>query len=73
MTHYVETDGALVYKEEELNFKKWVVRMLKAWPWFLLCIIVCVGCAFLYVRYANPVYQVRPTAGSNPFCQTRSK
>ena len=57
MTHYVETDGALVYKEEELNFKKWVVRMLKAWPWFLLCILACLGCAFLYVRYANPVYQ----------------
>lgn len=57
MTHFVETDGTLVYKEEELNFKKWVMRMFKAWPWFLLCIIACMVCAFLYLRYANPVYQ----------------
>lgn len=28
------------------------------WPWFLVSLIVCVGLAFAYLRYAEPVYRV---------------
>ena len=36
----------LVYKTLVLN-----------WQWFVLSVIVCLGVAFCYLRYATPVYQ----------------
>ena len=28
------------------------------WQWFLLSLIICVSASLLYLRYANPVYQL---------------
>lgn len=41
---------------EGLDIKEEVVKYLKFWPWYVLGILVCVSCAFIYLRYTTPVY-----------------
>ena len=53
-----EMDELRIWKEEEnFNLKKWVLRMLRAWPLFLLSFLICFSLAYLYLRYTNPVYK----------------
>lgn len=28
------------------------------WQWFLASVVLCLGCAFIYLRYATPIFQV---------------
>ncbi|MFI5130109.1 MAG: GumC family protein [Chitinophagales bacterium] len=42
--------------EEGFSLKTWFSRMMSLWPWFLLSLVICLGLTFLYLRYANPVY-----------------
>lgn len=44
----VESDG--------FNLKKAISVYLKQWKWFLISIILCVGLAFIYLRYTTPHY-----------------
>ncbi len=43
-------------KQEENNFYETLFRYLAYWPWFISCIVVCMGCAYMYLRYSTPVY-----------------
>ncbi|RYG05207.1 MAG: polysaccharide biosynthesis tyrosine autokinase [Chitinophagaceae bacterium] len=43
---------------ESFNPKRWLLRVRSMWPWFLVSIAFCLGLAFLYLRYTNPVYSV---------------
>ena len=53
-----EIDELQIWKEEEnFNLKKWILRMLRAWPLFLLSFFICFSLAYLYLRYTNPVYK----------------
>jgi len=53
-----EMDELRIWKEEEnFNLKKWILRMLRAWPLFLLSFLICFSLAYLYLRYTNPVYK----------------
>ncbi len=33
-------------------------RFIKYWYWFVLCIILALGAAFVYLRYSTPVYNI---------------
>ena len=45
-------------RESGFNFQKIYTALILNWQWFLLSIILCLGCAYAYLRYADPVYQV---------------
>ena len=44
-------------QESNLNIKQEILRYLRYWPWFLLCLIICLGTSYFYLRYAPKVYQ----------------
>lgn len=43
-------------QEESLNLRTLLVKYLIYWPWFIASVIICLGCAFLYLRFQAPVY-----------------
>ena len=45
-------------KESSLNFQKVFAHLVLNWQWYLLSLIICLGCAFFYLRYTWPTYQV---------------
>ncbi len=47
--------------EEELNIQELLFRYLIHWPWFIASVIICVVCAFAYLKVATPVYNVSAT------------
>jgi tyrosine-protein kinase Etk/Wzc len=44
-------------EQSRINLKKRLLRMIRLWPWFVLSLVICLLSAFLYLRYATPVYQ----------------
>ncbi len=44
--------------QEDINIRDIVNKYTYHWPVFLLGIIVCIGLAFIYLRYTRPVYQI---------------
>ena len=47
--------------EEELNIQELLFRYLIHWPWFVASVLICVACAFGYLKIATPVYNVSAT------------
>lgn len=45
-------------KEEIVDIRSILIQCLLRWPWFILSVIVCVSCAWLYLRYTAPVYNI---------------
>ncbi len=39
------------------NFKKTLFSYLKHWKWFVLSLLLCLGLAYLYLRYTTPKYE----------------
>ncbi|MBZ9728630.1 polysaccharide biosynthesis tyrosine autokinase [Salegentibacter sp. JZCK2] len=46
---------------EKVNMRKEINRYLKNWPWFLLCLVLCLALAFFYLRYTTPLYNAKAT------------
>ena len=42
--------------EEEFNLYEILFKYLAYWPWFVISVILCLGCTYLYLRYSSPVY-----------------
>ena len=40
------------------DLQKVFAHLVLNWQWYLLSVIICLGCAFFYLRYAQPIYQV---------------
>lgn len=40
------------------NLQFIITTLILNWKWYLLSLIICVGCAMVYLRYASPVYSV---------------
>jgi tyrosine-protein kinase Etk/Wzc len=38
--------------------KEVIYKYLRYWPWFLMGVVACLLIAFLYLRYATPVYRI---------------
>lgn len=45
-------------EEEGIDFQKLLMTFLMNWKWFALSVIVCMACAFVYLRYATPLYRI---------------
>lgn len=43
-------------QEESINLRALLTKYLIYWPWFIASVIICLGCAFLYLRFQTPVY-----------------
>ena len=40
------------------DLQKVFAHLVLNWQWYLLSVIICLGCAFFYLRYTRPIYQV---------------
>ena len=47
--------------EEEVNIQEILFRYLIHWPWFVVSVIICIACAWGYLRLATPVYDISAT------------
>lgn len=45
-------------QEKPFNIYEIVFKYLVYWPWFIVSVIFCMVCAFIYIRYSTPVYTV---------------
>lgn len=55
----INSDQRPVRKEtpkKEFNLYEVLFKYLIYWPWFILSIILCVGCAYMYLRTSKPIY-----------------
>ena len=47
--------------EEQVNIQEILFRCLVHWPWFVFSVIVCIVCAWGYLRLTTPVYNISAT------------
>ncbi|GAB4033265.1 GumC family protein [Spirosoma gilvum] len=45
-------------KETPFNLRLFFLKYLRYWYWFILSLILTIGGAYIYLRYATPIYQV---------------
>lgn len=45
-------------EQSSFSFHTIYTALILNWKWFVLSIIICVGCAYIYLRYATPTYNV---------------
>lgn len=43
-------------QEESINLRTILIKYLIYWPWFIASVVICLGCAFIYLRFQTPVY-----------------
>ena len=46
-----------VEESSSINLQLIYKTLVLNWQWFVLSVIVCLGLAFCYLRYATPIYQ----------------
>lgn len=47
--------------EEQVNIQEILFRYLIHWPWFVVSVVICIACAWGYLRLATPVYNISAT------------
>ena len=47
--------------EEQVNIQEILFRYLIHWPWFVVSVVICIVCAWGYLRLATPVYNISAT------------
>ena len=47
--------------EEQVNIQEIFFRYLIHWPWFVVSVIICIACAWGYLRLTTPVYNISAT------------
>ena len=47
--------------EEQVNIQELLFRYLIHWPWFVVSIIICIACAWGYLRLTSPIYNISAT------------
>ena len=45
-------------KEASFSFQKVFAHLVLNWQWYLISLVICMCGAYLYLRYAQPIYQV---------------
>lgn len=45
-------------KGTHLNFQKVFSHLVLNWQWYLLSLVICMSSAYIYLHYAQPIYQV---------------
>ncbi|RZJ73719.1 MAG: capsular biosynthesis protein, partial [Flavobacterium sp.] len=46
------------HEEEGVNLKLLLAKIIGKWPWLLLSVCLCLGIAYLYLRYKTPIYKI---------------
>ena len=46
---------------EQVNIQELLFRYLIHWPWFVISIIICIACAWGYLRLTTPIYNISAT------------
>lgn len=54
-------DDLLEEKEEKKDYHAILFKYIIRWPWFVGSILLCLLIAWLYLRYATPVYNISAT------------
>lgn len=54
-------DDLFEEKEEKTDYHALFFRYLIRWPWFVASVIICMACAWLYLHYSTPVYNINAT------------
>lgn len=54
-------ENNLVVGFKDFNIKELLLKYLKHWYWFVLCIIICTAFAYTKLRYSIPLYDVTST------------
>ena len=47
--------------EEQVNIQEILFRYLIHWPWFVASVVICIACAWGYLRLATPIYNISAT------------
>jgi capsular exopolysaccharide synthesis family protein len=50
-------NSASTPEDNSEDLKKIVLQYLKYWPWFIVCLIISISIAFIYLRYSTTIYQ----------------
>lgn len=45
-------------KEASFSFQKIFTHVVLNWQWYLLSLVICMSAAYIYLRYAQPIYRV---------------
>lgn len=55
------------HEEEESGFdiKNLLMKFFIYWRWFVLSVLLCLACAFVYLRYTTPIYRIQATVMIN--------
>lgn len=48
-------------ESREINFRDQVFQYLRHWPWFIFSVIIALVAAFVYLRYAPPIFRTDAT------------
>ena len=54
-------EKCMEHSEEQVNIQEIFFRCLVHWPWFVFSVIVCIACAWGYLRLTTPVYNISAT------------
>lgn len=49
------------FETQEPTLREQIEQYLRYWPWFVLCVLLSLSAAYLYLRYATPIYQTVST------------
>ncbi|AKD01938.1 tyrosine-protein kinase [Pontibacter korlensis] len=49
------------FESEEIDIKNILQKYLRYWYLFVIGVVICLGLAFLYLRYATPAYNISST------------
>jgi hypothetical protein len=47
-----------IYKEETIDIKKYIFKIISNWYWFALTLFLSVSAAYFINRYSERIYQV---------------
>lgn len=51
-------DDLFEEKEEKTNWQAMLFKYIIRWPWFIISVIFCLVCAWLYLKVTTPVYNI---------------
>lgn len=51
-------DNPFEEKEEQTDIKSVLFKYIIRWPWFVTSVIICMACAWIYLRQSTPVYNI---------------
>lgn len=70
---YIESADSYQDKvAQQLHFKRLFFRIMPYWPWVLFILAFSIGCGYLYLRYATPVYEAQARVIVNDDAQEKS-